>query len=132
MHLPAADNLAVFPRIAFGFSGFPWNPYAVNGVAHPGVWIAGLEESDGNSLTAKFEPEGSTIPHTHSGTETITILEGKAEFVMHGRTQILKEGDSVTVTENALHSLRNAGKKALYVYAEFNPPFQDQQTVLSS
>lgn len=118
--------------MAFDFSDFEWEPYEINGVPHPGVSIAGLKESDGNSLTAKVEAEGFTNAHTHSGTETITVLEGKAELIVHGRQQILKEGDSVTIHENALHSLRNAGKKALYVFAEFNPPYQDQKTELAS
>jgi len=118
--------------MAFDFSDFTWEPYEMNGVAHPGVFIAGLQESEGQSLTAKIEPEGYTNQHTHTGTETITVLEGKAELTLHGTVRKMREGDSVAVPAGAVHSLRNEGKKALYVYAEFAPSFHEQETTLVS
>lgn len=116
--------------MAFDFSDFTWEPYEVGGLAHPGVLIAGLKESEGQSLTAKIEPGGYTNPHTHTGAETITVLEGKAELTLHGTVRKMREGDSVTIPTGAVHSLRNEGKKALYVYAEFVPSFFVQETTL--
>lgn len=111
-------------------SAFDWKPYVVHGTRHPGVWISGLEESGGRELTARIEPGGFTNAHTHGGTETITILRGKACITVDGVTHDLKQGTTFVVRKEAIHSLKNAGDEDLFVRAAFEPSFFEQETLL--
>lgn len=107
-----------------------WEPYVVQGTRHPGVWISGLAESRGRELTAKLETGGYTNPHTHSGTETITVLGGLGDITIDGVSTSLKAGDRITVAAGSLHSLKNAADEDLLVHAAFEPSFFEQETYL--
>ncbi len=111
-------------------SAFDWQPYAVHGRRHPGVWIAGLERSGGRELTAKLEPNGFTNTHTHSGKEIITVLRGCGEITIDGTVRTLKAGDVIIVPSLLPHTLKNAADEDLFVHAAFEPSFFVQETVL--
>ncbi len=113
-------------------STYEWSPYVVHGVRHPGVWIAELEESKGMSLTARMDEGGFTNMHTHSGTETITILEGEAEVILDHVSHLMKKGDRMTIDPGVSHSLRNKTLGDLLVHAEFSPSFFEQETTLKN
>ena len=106
-----------------------WFPYVINGQAHPGVTVdAGMQLNDGARFIAKIEQGGHTIPHTHSGMETIEILEGTATIEVAGIEITLQKGAVFAVLPHTVHCVRNATSHLLLLRAVFDPPFHQQQT----
>ena len=107
-----------------------WEPYVVHGTRHPGVFVQGLEENDGTILHARLEEGGYTNPHTHSGIEEITILEGEGHCILNGMPSPVMKGQTIRIPEGAVHQLLNTGTQPLLVRAAFTPPFHLQTTTL--
>ncbi len=54
---------------------------------------------------------GGPPTHTHDeGDETIEILEGEMGWKIHGKTRVMKKGDTLTLTPNDPHTFWNASK----------------------
>lgn len=65
-------------------------------------------------------PGGGIPVHDHETIETYTILSGTGEMYVDGETQPLKAGDSVYISRNLPHGLKNTGDcdmHVMYVYA---------------
>ncbi len=108
-----------------------WSPYVVQGTTHAGVLInEDMERDEGKTFLARIEPDGHTHPHTHSGQETIEILEGTAEVRIHHETILLRAGESCVFPSGVLHSVRNRTAEVLLLRAHFDPPFRRQTTTL--
>ncbi len=107
-----------------------WQPYIVKGAEHPGVKIR-WKNDEHSELEAMLEPNGHTNPHTHSGVESICILEGEGELTLADVQQVLQEGQEAEIPANTIHTLRNtSASKILRVIATFSPAFPLQNTEL--
>jgi len=70
------------------------------------------------TLTAvvEVEPGANIARHTHPGVETAYVLEGEADFFVHGQPpRKIKAGDSYQVLREVPHSARNGDKPAKLV-----------------
>jgi mannose-6-phosphate isomerase-like protein (cupin superfamily) len=49
-------------------------------------------------------------PHFHSGmNELFMVLEGEMEFIVNGEAKLLKQGESVDLPPNVVHTFNNSG-----------------------
>lgn len=55
-------------------------------------------------VKVKFEKGAIGSPHTHVHSQTTCVHEGKFEFTVEGKKQILEKGDSIYFEPDVLHS----------------------------
>jgi 2-keto-3-deoxy-L-rhamnonate aldolase RhmA/quercetin dioxygenase-like cupin family protein len=60
-----------------------------------------------------FKPQAELAPHTHPGSESITVLEGQAEVTVEGRVYRLGPLDNIVIPRWLPHAARNPDVKAL-------------------
>jgi quercetin dioxygenase-like cupin family protein len=83
-------------------------------------------ESTGGAFTevdVVGRPKGFiTGPHRHAGqAETLTAIEGEMRVRFHGRTHVLRPGDSITVPPGVRHSQRPHGAGAGRIRVRLEP-----------
>jgi quercetin dioxygenase-like cupin family protein len=61
-------------------------------------------------------------PHSHTGEETIVILEGKAKVSNTKKQQIIEPGDVVYLPPDETHIMENAGEEELHFLWIYTPP----------
>ena len=103
-------------------------PYTAGGLQHPGVFVSGLDKNDGAVISVRYEPGGCTLPHTHSGDEVATVVEGVSEVVTNGVVRQVSAGQSFEIKAGTVHCVRNAVARVLLLSAIFSPPFNTQTT----
>ncbi len=59
---------------------------------------------------------------THSGQESIFVLEGEVEVQLYEGSHTLKKGDSFYLRENVPHNIENKGSKKAITIHYFSPP----------
>lgn len=67
------------------------------------------KRSEAIQVRVDFAPGSSFPAHSHPGPELAFVLEGTMQYVMDGKTHILKTGQSLFIPAGAVHSARNAG-----------------------
>jgi quercetin dioxygenase-like cupin family protein len=75
-----------------------------------GLYIFVSEECGASSFStglARFAAASSLPYHTHPFSEAVTIVEGRARFVVEGRAYRLHAGDSIHIPEGIAHMVRN-------------------------
>jgi quercetin dioxygenase-like cupin family protein len=102
----------------------PWQAY----VPHVKVYIKKLFESEHvTEIYAKIEPGGGTIPHFHSGTETLLVLKGEGEIMIGGKVLPLKTECLIQVPGGTCHRVKNTGSDLLHIFSIFTPGFKKQK-----
>ncbi len=78
-------------------------------------WFAGREFAGGKTvkLSVVRPHEATHPPHSHPEDEFFFVLEGKAEFHLSGKTQIVGPYTSLYCPPNMVHGIRNAGDTEL-------------------
>lgn len=56
-----------------------------------------------------FGPGASFPRHTHPGVEMAFVIDGTIEYVVDGKTVLLKPGQSLFIPPGVVHSAKNAG-----------------------
>lgn len=89
-----------------------------------------FNDGNGASFIARLQPNGHTLPHTHSGEEVITALKGEVEVSINGKVEILRKGQSMKIIAGHVRTVRNRTSELVYVQAAFFPGFAQQETVI--
>lgn len=78
-------------------------------------WFIDKHFLDGRTVKMSVIKPGSAKhpPHTHDEDEIFFILEGKAEFLLNGKSRIAKAYASLYCPANLIHGIRNAGDSDL-------------------
>jgi quercetin dioxygenase-like cupin family protein len=67
-----------------------------------------------------IDPRGEVAPHTHPGAEMAYVLAGKGALVIKGAPpRALTPGDSFSIPEGEVHSVRNSGAGALTLLSTY-------------
>ena len=80
-----------------------------------------IKETSFSQGFVKILPGGSIPPHSHSNTESYTVLSGKGVFSLEKETRILKEGDFVLIEKGKLHGLFNDGNVVMTLMFVYTP-----------
>jgi quercetin dioxygenase-like cupin family protein len=56
-----------------------------------------------------FAPGATAARHTHPGVEIAFVIEGNVEYVVDGKTVLLKTGQSLFIPPGVVHSAKNVG-----------------------
>lgn len=68
-------------------------------------------------------PAGAELPvHAHAiGEESMYFVSGMAETVCDGEAIVVKPGDTFTVPEGSVHTVRNVGQDVVRMFCVFSP-----------
>lgn len=78
-------------------------------------WFVDKNFIDGRTLkVSSVAPHSAThAPHIHAEDEFFFVLEGKAEFILSGKTKVVEGYASFYCPSNVEHGIRNVGDKEL-------------------
>jgi mannose-6-phosphate isomerase-like protein (cupin superfamily) len=78
-------------------------------------WFVNKDFIDGRTLKVSVvAPHSAThAPHVHAEDEFFFVLEGKAEFILAGKTKVVEGYASFYCPSNVEHGIRNVGDKEL-------------------
>jgi quercetin dioxygenase-like cupin family protein len=72
------------------------------------------------TIKAVVDPGGEVMPHTHPGVEMAYIASGEAVLTIKGQPPVtLSTGDSFSIPEGAIHSVKNAGTGPLVMISTY-------------
>ncbi len=78
----------------------------------------------------QMEPGEENVPHTHDlGAEIFLILEGQAEFVIEGHTEILGPGQLCFADRDEIHTVRCVGDSTMTMYLSVTPHIDPTHTM---
>ena len=72
-----------------------------------------LEDSRTLKLSVVEPGKATHAPHQHPEDEFFFVLEGKAEFYLDGKTQVVGPYTSLYCPSNVMHGIKNAGNTQL-------------------
>ena len=77
----------------------------------------------------QMEPGEENVPHTHDlGAEIFLILEGQAEFVIEGHTEVLGPGQLCFADRDEVHVVRCVGDSTMTMYLSVTPHIDPTHT----
>lgn len=81
---------------------------------------------DEKVMVSLFEasPGSRVAAHRHSNLQMGYVLQGKAEYVASGKTQILEPGAFYSFSSNEEHEVRNVGNENAVSLDIFIPPLE--------
>lgn len=71
----------------------------------------------------EMQPGGMQHIHAHTNEQTYTILEGHGVMTVGEETLEVSQGDSIFITSDVPHGLRNSGKSMLRYLSAASPAF---------
>lgn len=71
-----------------------------------------------------FEPDSEVPEHSHPHEQMGTVMEGKFELVIDGKSRIVEIGDAYLIPSNVKHSARTLEESALALDI-FSPPREE-------
>lgn len=78
----------------------------------------------------QMEPGEENVPHSHDlGAEIFLILEGQAEFVIEGHTEILGPGQLCFADRDEIHTVRCVGDSTMTMYLSVTPHIDPTHTM---
>ncbi len=77
----------------------------------------------------QMEPGEENVPHTHDlGAEIFLILEGQAEFVIEGHSEVLGPGQLCFADRDEVHVVRCVGDSTMTMYLSVTPHIDPTHT----
>ena len=77
----------------------------------------------------RMEPGEENVPHTHDlGAEIFLILEGQAEFVIEGHSEVLGPGQLCFADRDEVHIVRCVGDAPMTMYLSVTPHIDPTHT----
>ena len=83
-----------------------------NGNASAPIVTASRGASEVSLIRQRQQPGGFNPSHTHDREEALVLLGGKLDVTSGGETHTLQAGDTIVISANTAHQLRNAGDEA--------------------
>ena len=78
----------------------------------------------------QMEPGEENVPHSHDlGAEIFLILDGQAEFVIEGHTEILGPGQLCFADRDEIHTVRCVGDAPMTMYLSVTPHIDPTHTL---
>ena len=78
----------------------------------------------------RMEPGEENVPHSHDlGAEIFLILEGEAEFVIEGHTEVLGPGQLCFADRDEIHIVRCVGDAPMTMYLSVTPHIDPTHTL---
>jgi quercetin dioxygenase-like cupin family protein len=78
----------------------------------------------------QMEPGEENVPHSHDlGAEIFLILEGQAEFVIEGHTEVLGPGQLCFADRDEIHTVRCVGDSTMTMYLSVTPHIDPTHTM---
>lgn len=82
---------------------------------------------------AVIEPGCSTISHIHKSVEEIYhIAQGTGQMSLGGEKFSIAPGDTVCISPNQPHSVKNTGHEPLIIFCCCAPPYSHEDTEMRS
>jgi quercetin dioxygenase-like cupin family protein len=75
-----------------------------------GITLKAVSGSKTMMTFFEFEPNAVIPPHKHPHEQITYVIEGEMEFIVEGKTKVLKKGDGVVIYSNQEHSAKILNK----------------------